>query len=324
MHKQTTATAPGKVILIGEHAVVYNRPAIAVPVLGLEAKAVITDMDRGTGCILSAPQIQLYTPLADADTTEPLALVTRLTLEKLGITAIPDWRIEVTSELPVASGMGSGAAVSAALVRAIYTHVGRNVDDAVDAETISALVYESERLHHGTPSGIDNTVIAYAKPVWFMRGQPPEVFTPSQTLTIVIADSGTPSPTKETVGDVRRWWQASPQQYEGLFDEIGAIAQEARGLIEGRNPSTSQQDMVEQLGVLFRQNQIILEQIGVSSPLLEQLITAACDAGALGAKLSGGGRGGNIVALVRSEQIGDVRNALLMAGAKRVVVTTVK
>ncbi len=307
----TTATAPGKIILAGEHAVVYGRPAIAVPVWERVATATITALPVGAGCLLVAPDIRRRIVLATAG-NNPLAVVTRLTLAQLGAPDNPDWQIEVRSQLPIASGLGSGAALSTALVRAIYTHVGQTPDPA----QVSALVYESERIYHGTPSGIDNTVIAYGMPVWFIKGQPPATFQPRQPLTLVIADSGIAAPTKETVGDVRQSWQHDPARYEAWFDEIGALVQAARQAIE--------QGDLPLLGELFNRNQTLLAHLGVSSPHLDRLVAAACAAGALGAKLSGGGRGGNMIALIDPTQAQGVTEALQHAGARSVLVTTVR
>ena len=306
----TTATAPGKIILVGEHAVVYGRPAIAVPVWERVATATITPLPVGTGCVLVAPDIRRRIVLATAG-GNPLAVVTRLTLAQLDAPDNPDWQIEVRSQLPIASGLGSGAALSTALVRAIYAHLGQQPEPA----QVSALVYESERIYHGTPSGIDNTVIAYGMPVWFIKGQPPATFQTRHPLTLAIADSGIAAPTKETVGDVRQGWQADSARYEAWFDEIGALVQAARQAIE--------QGDLTMLGQLFNRNQAVLAQLGVSSPHLEQLITAARNAGALGAKLSGGGRGGNMIALIDPTQAQAITEALRSAGARSVLVTNV-
>lgn len=306
-----TATAPGKIILVGEHAVVYGRPAIAVPVWETVAQATITPAPAGHGCTLVAPDINRRIVLAEAGDEEAPALLTRLTLAHLQADPNPDWQIEVHSQIPIASGLGSGAALGTALVRAIFRQVGAPLDPA----QISALVYESERLYHGTPSGIDNTVIAYGMPVWFVKGQAPATFQAGAPLTLAIADSGIAAPTKETVGDVRRGWQADPARYEDWFDEIGALVQAARQAIEAGDLVT--------LGALFTQNQAVLAQLGVSSPPLERLIAAAGAAGAYGAKLSGGGRGGNMIALIDPAQATMMTDALLAAGARTVIVTTV-
>ena len=308
----TAASAPGKVILAGEHAVVYGRPAIAAPVTQVVAQAVVVERPPGSGCLLVAQDVDRRIRLADAAADEPLAVATRLALQAAGIPHEPDWQITLSSQIPIASGLGSGAALSTALVRAILCHAGQ----AAPPELVSELVFASEQLYHGTPSGIDNTVIAYAAPIWFVRGQPPQPFAPGRPFTLAIADSGVASPTKETVGDVRRAWQADAGRYEALFDRIGVIASAARSAIE--------QDDTALLGALFDQNQALLAELGVSSPLLERLIVAARGAGALGAKLSGGGRGGNVIALVDAAAVDAVAQALLSAGARRVLVTTVE
>ena len=305
----TKATAPGKIILAGEHAVVYGRPAIAIPVWQATAQAEVIDLPVGSGCRVVAPQIDLQAPLDDLPPDDAIALVTRLALQRLALPESPDWEIRLHSSIPIASGLGSGAAISAALVRALFRHAGR----AVEPAEVSRIVFESERLYHGTPSGIDNTVIAYGEPIWFVKGQPPEHFQPGGPLTIAIADSGIRAPTKETVGDVRRAWTADPATYEALFDSIAAVVSAARQAIEAGD--------VAKLGTLFNQNQALLAKLGVSSPALEGLIDAANEAGALGAKLSGGGQGGNIIALVEPNRAQDVVDALLVAGAKNVIVT---
>lgn len=308
----TTASAPGKIILLGEHAVVYGRPAIAVPVWEIVATATITDLPAGSHCVLIAPDIGLQTRLIDAPESLALALVVRLTLARLDLPPDPNWQITVASTIPIASGLGSGAALSTALVRALYAHTGQPVTPAV----VSELVFESERLYHGTPSGIDNTVIAYGLPVWFVKGQSPTIFTPRQPFTLVIADSGIAAPTKTTVADVRLGWQADPVGYERRFDAIAQLTVAARQAIE--------EGEIAELGPLFDRNQALLVELGVSSLPLERLTQAAKTAGALGAKLSGGGRGGNVIALVGPEKIMAVQQALFANGAKSALVTTIK
>ena len=307
----TVATAPGKIILIGEHAVVYGRPAIATPVWGVKAIATIYNRPSGSGCTFVASDIGLQFRLKEASDDQPLALVTRLALHQVGIEQEPDWQIELRSELPIAGGLGSGAALSAALVQAIFAHTHY----PIRAEEVSKIVYESERFYHGTPSGIDNTVIAYGAPLWFVKGEAPRIFHSTQSLHLLIADSGIPSPTKETVGDVRRAWNLEPQRYEAWFDEIAEIASGARQCIESGN--------VVELGKLLDHNHVLLQQLGVSSPTLDRLVDVAHQAGAFGAKLSGGGRGGNVIALIDPNHRDLITHALLNAGVRRVLSTVV-
>jgi mevalonate kinase len=137
-----------------------------------------------------------------------------------------------------------------------------------------------------------------------------------KSFTIVIGDTGIQSPTAVAVGELRRLWQEDPARYEMLFDAVGVIAQAARRSIESGK--------LEQLGQLMNENQALLMEMGVSCPELDRLVTAARSAGALGAKLSGGGRGGNMIALVQSEKAAEVADALTLSGAVRTISTTVR
>lgn len=302
--------APGKAILFGEHAVVYGRPALAVPVLQLRAQAVVTPGDPGAGVVIDARDTGERLVLRAAPDDHPLAAVTRLALAALGLGS-PDWVVTVSSSIPIASGLGSGAAVSAAIVRALAAAAGQPISSI----GVSELVYEVEKLHHGSPSGIDNTVIAYAQPVYFVRGETPQACTIGKPFLLAIADSGIASPTKVTVKDVRRRWEHDPVRFEALFDRVGAIVGAARMAIEGGHP--------ERLGSLMDRNHDLLRQMGVSSPELDALVASARSSGASGAKLSGGGRGGNLIALVTEETASSVASALRAAGAAGVIVTMV-
>ncbi len=309
-----SATAPGKIILFGEHAVVYGRPAIAAPVEQVQARAVVTAAPRRPPgkVYLQAPNIELESRLQDLPAEHPLARVVNLTFEALGVSRPPACAIRVTSTIPVAAGMGSGAAVSVAILRALSAFLGSPLPD----ERVSALAYEVEKLHHGTPSGIDNTVVTYAAPVYFQRGQAIQTLRVARPFTLVIGDTGVASPTAVAVGDVRRAWQSDPQRLEALFDQIGQIAQAARSVIES--------GQTDALGPLMDENHALLRQMGVSSPELERLVQAARAAGAAGAKLSGGGRGGNMIALTAEGAASEIAQALKTAGAVRTLVTTIR
>ena len=310
----TTATAPGKVILFGEHAVVYGRAAIAVPVAKVKATVTLTDAPAGAGCTIAAPDIGAHVSLSDHP-QDPLALAVRLALEEAGLQAEPDWQLTVRSDIPIAGGMGSGAAVSAALVKAAFAHSEPDACAQPDAGTVNRIVYEVEKLHHANPSGIDNTVVVYAQPVWFVRGQPPQRFDIASPFHLVIADTGIASSTAAVVSDVRRAWECDRLFYEEIFHGIGEIAAAARRAIVSGN--------VDALGPLMRANQRLLRRMDVSAPELERLIAIAEEAGAAGAKLSGAGRGGNLIAVVQHKKVEAVQEALLAAGAAGTVITQV-
>ena len=308
-----SASAPGKVILFGEHAVVYGRPAIAVPVLQVRAKALVSMNPRSPAGLvrLQAPDIGLDSTLADLPESHPLAAVLLKAAAAMKLNRIPACSIKVTSTIPIAGGMGSGAAVSVAILRAFSASLGHPLSD----EQVSQLSYEVELIHHGTPSGIDNSVITYAKPVYFVKGKPIETLQVKQPFSLVIGDTGVQSPTSSVVRDVHTAWEAAQAQFEALFDTAGKIAAAARKAIET--------GAVDALGPLMDENQALLRKMGVSSPELDRLIEAAHSSGALGAKLSGAGRGGNMIALVTPDISGRVARWLEDAGAVRTIVTEI-
>lgn len=308
----TTASASGKVILFGEHAVVYGRPAIAVPVNQARAHAHVEDSSLADDIRVIAPDLDQQCDLSEAKRNNPLAQIVSLTLAHLGLDLRSGLTVTVRADLPVARGMGSGAAVSTAIVRALAAHFGQ----CLDSEAVSALIFEVEKLYHGTPSGIDNTVIAFERPVYFVKGRPAETFPIHSPFTLVIADTGNVSSTREVVGDVRRAWEHDRTRYDAWFDEIGCIAQAGRECIEGGD--------LARMGRLMDENHRLLQQIDVSSKKLDLLVREARAAGALGAKLCGAGRGGNMIALVSPERVDSISDALFAAGAAGVITTVVR
>ena len=264
--------APGKIIVCGEHAVVYGRPALALPLPLVCAHATVAASDQG-GIVCCAPDLGETWRLAER-AEHPLAQVITATLRRLRIASEPSITITIRSDIPIASGMGSGAATGAAVVRALAAFFGQPLPQG----DVAALVYVGERAYHGTPSGIDNTVVSYEQPVWFVRGmdgtpptiEPTHVHAP---LHLVIGDTGVRAPTYATVGGVRGRWQRDPARYEALFDHIGDIVLEVRAALA--------QGQIAQIGALLVRNHALLSELGVSLPVLEHLIAAARGAGAL-------------------------------------------
>ncbi len=305
--------APGKVILMGEHAVVYGQPALAMPVFGVQARARVWPYPKGrAGQVwLEAPQVDLVpTPHEALPRGHPLRVAVEQVLERAGKPERP-LLVRVTSTIPVAAGLGSSAAVTVALVRALARALGH----ALPPEVVNAMAYEVEKIHHGTPSGIDNTVVTYARPVYFRKGHPPRPLQVQGRFVLVVGDTGVPASTRETVGRVRRGWQQDRATYEALFEAIGRLVEQAREALARGDART--------LGNLMDENHRLLQALGVSHPALERLVEAARAAGALGAKLSGGGGGGNMIALVPPQAVETVRKALYVAGAPRTWVTEV-
>ena len=294
------ASACGKIILLGEHAAVYGFPAIALPVRSLRATA---ELAEGSGPLrIDAPDIRLSAALTDLPADHPLAFCVRHACEGLAVPP-PGGRLTVTSDIPVASGLGSGAAVSTAVVRVLALAAGRTLR----ADEVSTVVYDVERIHHGTPSGVDNPVIAFERPVFFVRGMEPEIVAAGAPMMFLIADSGVRSPTREAVDGVRERRGADPDRYDGLFRRIGALAETGRAELERGNR--------EALGRSMNECHALLEAVGVGTAGLSRLASAARSAGALGAKLSGAGLGGNVIALAEGGKQAAVESAFRESGA---------
>lgn len=302
-------TAPGKIILLGEHSVVYGQPALAVPVTSVRVSVTVEPAERLT--IEARDLAQTFTAdEREAYVNHPLFQMVR-SVAAFFDRPEPNRCFSVTSTIPVASGLGSGAAVSAALGRATAAALGHILTD----DQLNHLVYDIERIHHGTPSGIDNTVIVYQKPVYFIRGQGAVPFEVGAPFHILIADTGRAAPTRESVGDVRRLMETQPDRYRPVVERIGQVVEAARRAIAIGHHA--------ELGALMDENHALLSTLTVSSPELDHLVAAARRAGALGAKLSGGGRGGNMIALVSPDHLTTVTDALHEAGAVRVLPTVI-
>ena len=227
----TRATAPGKIILFGEHAVVYGRPAIAAPISQIRATAVVEPI-AANDVLLSAPDLDMEQWLSDAAADDAIAAPVRLLQPLVGESSLRSFHLTVTSDIPIASGLGSGAAISVAVLRAVGAHMG--LSDQLTDEVVSALAFEVEKLHHGTPSGIDNTVVTFEQPVFFVRqatGNAIETFRPHSTLRLLVGDTGVRSSTRTVVDDVRQRWRDDHEGYERIFNACGMIAAEARTAI---------------------------------------------------------------------------------------------
>jgi mevalonate kinase len=309
MSAPVTRSACAKIILCGEHAVVYGRPAIALPLSGLRSRATVAPLDRPFR--ICAPDIHAEFDLS-TDPNRPLAVLTRLVFEYL---QQPPARakLTLTSDIPAASHLGSSASVAVACARAVAAFAGCELAPS----EASRMAFEAEKIYHGSPSGIDNTVIAFEQPVWYVRGQRTQSasYTPMaipRAPILVVADTGIATPTRIPVGDVRAGRDADPQRYESLFDQIAVLVTRAREALEASDWPA--------LGRLMDANHALLQQLDVSCRELDNLCDTARTAGALGAKLSGGGRGGNLIALACDEQDASrIRTALTKAGAARVI-----
>ncbi len=294
------ATAAGKVILFGEHAVVYGRHALAVPIVDA-VRAAVTRSDESTTLVVKDWGLH---SVVDRSSTEGIDAAVNLILRELGI-GDANFGINVTSSLPRGMGLGSSAAIAVAIIRAIAQCAGMEVTD----ERVNEIAYACEKLAHGTPSGIDNTLSCYSEPMLFRNSGSLEI----QTLQLeefpplVIGLSHAAGPTHEQVAGVRSRFDQNPKHYDLLFDQIDEISRSgAKALLARR---------YDELGRLMNVCHGLLNAIEVSTPDLENMVAIARQSGAIGAKLTGAGGGGSIVALCPGAE-DEVRAALHQAGYK--------
>lgn len=284
------ASACGKVILCGEHAVVYQQPGLALPLSKLRAVCQLRALVTGPAC-LKAPDLGLTLelpaerePLPSDSREHPLVITLYEALRSLQQT-LPAVEIQIHSQIPIKRGLGSGSAISAAVLRAFAAWFGLSLTPQATYD----FVQQIEALYHGQPSGIDATVVAYEQPLRFVRGQAPQLLALSTDVPLLLVDSGQAAPTHEVVGWVREQVQAQPEAYAEMMQAIGALCPQVEQALATQN--------WPQLGALLNHNQQLLQQLGVSNARLDQLVSTALQAGAWGAKLSGGGWGGICLAL---------------------------
>jgi mevalonate kinase len=308
----TISTAPGKTILFGEHAVVYGQPAIAVPVTERQAKVKIFPLigSQTDQIQFIAPQIQFEKNYIDLDKHHPFRIALEQVKNFLDISHYPACKIHLSSTIPISSGLGSSAAISVSLINALFSFVGYQASESL----LSELAYKVEIEFHGTPSGIDNTVVAYRKPVYFQKGKDIEFINPGGNFTIIIADSGVSGNTKVAVARVRERWLNNTILFEEYFQKIGEIASHAKMALENGEQTI--------LGNLMNANQELLRKIGVSHPSLENLIDISMKHGGLGAKLCSGGLGGNIIILTDLDKADILSELLLGNGASQTIIMT--
>lgn len=301
MH-EATGTSYAKIILIGEHAVVYDQPAIALPVKSIQLHATIwprADQLQQVSSLfyngtLAASHQTRFGGVADLLT----ALLAHFGAADQGF----DLRIE--SALPPERGMGSSAAAAVAITRAVYAAFDQSLAHA----DLLRWADQSEQVLHGNPSGLDVATASASQPQWFVRHQAPHPLNLPKSGTLLIADTGQPGQTKAAVAAVAARLRQDRTRFFPELVRIGQAVQRAKHAIEVSD--------LEQLGDQLNVAQTSLAALGVSSLALNQLIDAALGAGALGAKLTGSGAGGCMIALAADPTSAQaVRTALAEAGA---------
>jgi len=218
-------------------------------------------------------------------------------------------RISLGGDLFAASGVGASGASCAAIAAAANSEfkLGLNRDG------INDIAYEGEKGYHGTPSGIDNSCSSYGGFIWFKKGISglKSEISPMDSmirLSIVVGNSGITSNTTKIVGEVKQMNEADPARFQRIADEYLRISKEATAALESKN--------ISKIGGLMNSNHALLRDIGVSCRELEEMVGAALEAGAIGAKLTGTGRGGLMIALVTEFTRERVASAIKKKGYK--------
>ncbi|MFC4376061.1 mevalonate kinase [Nocardia halotolerans] len=293
--------AHAKVILMGEHTVVHGAPAIAIPLPTLLARAFArpyrSDIDSRS---LSDGHFRFVAGSADHQGSGPQIAV-EAAMRQWGIT---ESAVEVIVEcdIPVARGLGSSAACAGAAVRAVADFYGK----VLDPGKLYDFVQCGEQVSHGRASGIDASAVLASAPIWFHQGVARPVYF-GVDAALVIADTGVPGRTDHAVAGVRRALDRDPVLAERLIGRAsGLVHAAAIDLAAGR---------AEPLGLAMLDFQELLFELGVSSPEIENLVVAALCAGADGAKLTGAGMGGCVLALASIDSAPAVSAALRCAGA---------
>ena len=278
------ARGHGKVILFGEHGVVHGRPALAMAVEG-GAEVQLRARDTGITSLHIAPwDVRIDT----SDTPSENALPLQNALKAARALYEDHLEVELGAEvkLPGGAGMGSSAALGVAVLRAMDEARGIQREDAEIAERSLAW----ERVFHGNPSGVDNALAAHGGVAVFRKGQPIERVVPRQVVRLVVGNSGESSSTKEMVDSVARQLERDPARVEKIFEGMESIVRNGRLALEQGN--------LRDLGQLLQLNHGLLASLMLSTPTLEEMLRAAEQAGALGAKVTGAGGGGCMIALV--------------------------
>lgn len=286
----------GKVILLGEHAVVHGYPAIAVGIeRGVHAEAEPAERDL----LLLDPWNLRLEPDPEGD--EPLARAFAAVLAGYGDR--PPLRVSATVELPAGAGLGCSAAIGVAVVDAIDTALGKKRSREALAE--AALAWE--KVFHGNPSGIDNTMSAVGGVALFRRGEPLQPLRSNKPLHLVVGYSGESSSTKEMVASVRRQLEQDPERVTKAFEGIESLVRNAKLAIEAGD--------VVALGQLLDLNHTLLSSLMLCTTKLDAMCQRAREAGALGAKMTGAGGGGCMFALAAKREEAERLRDVLGEGA---------
>lgn len=300
--KIAVGTAHSKLILIGEHAVVYGKPAIALPFPAIEARATIEEVKNYKTILFESPYYSgPYQEIPES--MEGIAVCINETLTYL-MQKPEGFKICLESTIPLGRGLGSSAAIAISIVRGLFLFFGQELND----EKLKELVHIAETFAHGNPSGIDAAASSNDHPIWFQRGSSITSLEIGGPFYLVVADTGRIGNTRGAVESIKKMYNLDVGKTEESLNALEENTFKAKSaLISGE---------IDVLGETLDVAQRELTLLGVSDFGIDRLVSAAKESGALGAKLTGGGRGGCILALAKNYQHAkELEGALLSAGA---------
>ncbi len=293
----------GKVILFGEHFVVHGVPGI-VSAIDSSTDAEVKKAAKGLNVKDERKTAKGY---SEEKRLQQIESIERM-LKAMDLDPQTPLDIWIGGTLPGFSGLGASAASSVAIARAINEELNLNLSN----ERINAIAYEGEKAYAGNPSGIDNTAATYGGLMWFKKNPAGgsdlvEKIYIRKPAEIVIGSTGKVANTKAMVEGVADRKKKDPQKYDPLFKQAESLAIAGRKALEAGD--------LKKVGALMNENHRILQEIGVSSKELDLLVDMAIKQGAFGAKLTGGGGGGCMVALTPGKEAqGKVASAFKTAG----------
>lgn len=299
-----TSFGYGKIIIAGEHSVVHGTHAVASPItLKMKARAWPRTEDQDVHVMIPRWGVEQKLEFG-ADHKYSIYHSLEMILDSLNLRN-KGLNLEIFPEVPRAMGMGGSAALAVAIIRALNNQFKLGLTD----KEVQELSLKSEHIVHGGASGIDNTVSTYGNLIMFQKGDPPimETITLEKSIPIVIGLSGVESMTAKMVARVRESQNKYPEWHQKIFEQMDELALASREAIENYD--------LERLGMIMNLNHGYLNVLRVSSPEVEELVEISRNNGALGAKLTGGGGGGAMIALCDSQKSQErVKEAIRKSG----------
>lgn len=279
----------GKIILFNEHFVVYGIPAI----VGAISKKTIAVVEKSKTRKFELLDERLETPGYKLEKLEHQKDSLERIFEAMGIKNKDELKIILKGDLVASSGIGASAASCTAIARALSEYFDMGLSD----EKINEIAFEGEKGYHGLPSGIDNTAATFGGLIWFRKGEKNIIkkMKIKKPLEIIIGNTGIVANTTLAVKGVREKKEKYAQKYKKLFNEALQLANEAKKALFTFD--------IKKIGELMNKNHSLLQQIEVSCKELDFLVNIARENGAYGAKLTGGGLGGNMIALTPGKEV---------------------